>query len=120
VAAGYREGMTGPDVSITVSGLPGHPVVGVSGELDFRKGVTLADHINLILDGRPNRLTLDLSGVGFCGSGSVSALVAVHQAAKQARTDLDLVNVPRNLERLLELSGVLGLFNFQRSADPAS
>lgn len=61
-------------------------------------------------------MTLDLSGVGFCASGTVSALVAVYQAAVKTDTDLDLVNVPQNLRRLLEISGVLDLFRIQPSA----
>jgi anti-sigma B factor antagonist len=112
-------GMTGPGFSITVSGSPGHPVVEVFGELDYRNGLALAGQVDALLDDQPGRLSLELSGVGFCASGSVSALVAVHQAATRARTDLDLVNVPRNLHRLLELSGVISLFAIPPSADPA-
>jgi anti-sigma B factor antagonist len=111
-------GMTRPDFSITVSGSPEHPVVEVSGELDYRNGLALVEQVDALLADEPGRLSLELSGIGFCASGSVSALVAVHHAAERTRADLDLVNVPRNLHRLLELSGVLDLFNIQPSANP--
>jgi anti-sigma B factor antagonist len=109
--------MTGPDFSVIVSGSPEHPVVEVSGEIDYRTGVALANRVDGLLENPPSRLSIDLSAVGFCASGSVSALVAVHQATKRTNTDLDLVNVPPNLHRLLELSGVLGLFRIQPMAD---
>jgi anti-anti-sigma factor len=111
--------MASPDFSITVAGSPEHPVLEVSGEIDYRKGVALAERVNALLDAQPGHLTLDLSEVGFCASGSVSALVAVHQAAAKTNTDLDLVNVPPNLRRLLDLSGVLSLFNIQPSTNAA-
>lgn len=111
--------MGGPDFSITVAGSPEHPVLEVSGENDYRKGVALADRVYALLDAQPSHLTLDLSEVGFCASGSVSALVAVHQAAVKTNTDLDLVNVPRHLHRLLELSGVLSSFRIQPSTNAA-
>lgn len=102
--------MTRPDLPIAISGTPEHPVLEVSGELDYHHGVTLTERVNTILEGQPSHLSLDLSGVDFFASGSVSALVAIRQAAEKTDTDLDLTNVPPRLRRLLELSGVLSLF----------
>jgi anti-sigma B factor antagonist len=112
--------MTRPDLSVTTSGTPDHPVLHVSGEMDYYHGVTIAERVNTILQSRPSQLSLDLSGVEFFGSGSVSALVAIRQAAQQTHTDLDLTNAPPRLRRLLELSGVLSLFRLQTSADSAA
>lgn len=91
-------------------------MVEVAGEIDYHRGLSLAERVDGLLAGQPSHVTLDLSGVGFCASGTVSALVAVHQAAVKTDTDLDLVNVPQNLRRLLEISGVLDLFRIQPSA----
>ena len=70
------EAMTSPEFSITVTGSPRHPVVEVAGEIDYHRGLSLAERVDGLLAGQPSHVTLDLSGVGFCASGTVSALVA--------------------------------------------
>ena len=105
--------MTGAEWGIVVSGSRSQPVVSAVGELDHVTGPTLTRKIRAILDGRPARLCLDLSGVAFFASGSLSVLIAAHEAAASAGTDLVPVSVPANLRRLLEIAGVHDLFQIE-------
>ncbi|MFE8948859.1 STAS domain-containing protein [Streptomyces sp. NPDC007856] len=49
---------------------------------------------------------MDLSGVTFCDSGDLNALLAAHRIAASNGTALALACVPPVLRRVLEMTGV--------------
>ncbi|HEX2756851.1 MAG TPA: STAS domain-containing protein [Candidatus Limnocylindrales bacterium] len=112
---------------------PDLAVIGLSGELDGSNFEQLIDAGRAARDGGARRIVLDLAGLTYMGS---SGLVAIHSIALllrgqeptspedgwQAIHDLDasggdgpdaalsLAGPPPSIERVLDRSGMLGLF----------
>jgi anti-sigma B factor antagonist len=58
----------------------------------------------------PRQLCCDLSGVTFIDSTGISALVAAKHASENAGTEMVLAGARGHVRRVLELTGVEGLF----------
>ncbi|MEV5747856.1 STAS domain-containing protein [Actinoallomurus sp. NPDC052308] len=69
-------------------------------------------------DGHPH-LILDVSGVPFCDSSGLSALIMLHRWAGEAGGSLTLAAVPDRMSRLLEMSGVDQTIPIQRTVGEA-
>ncbi|MFE5208447.1 STAS domain-containing protein [Streptomyces sp. NPDC056600] len=81
-------------------------VATVGGEIDFHTAPILRSRaLDLIEQGR-SRLVLDLSGVGFCDSAGLNALINIWHAAQGAGGAMALASVPARLDRMLKLTGL--------------
>ncbi|MFD8232388.1 STAS domain-containing protein [Streptomyces sp. NPDC059696] len=96
------------------------PVLHVGGDLDYDQAPVLRDR----LDGLPlssgQCLVLDLSGLAFCDSSGITALLAARQHALAADADVVLAAVPANLMRVLTLVGLDQVFTLRPDSSAAS
>jgi anti-sigma B factor antagonist len=84
----------------------------VTGELDMSTagllGKAVEDACSCDAGGR---LILDMSGVGFCDSAGISALVQSRKLADQAHLQLEVHRPALAVRRVLELSGLTEYLN---------
>lgn len=84
--------------------------VSVTGELDVATAPDLRAALAQAV-GTYQRITVDLSGLGFCDCTGLGALVAAARTAKAQGAEVRLRAVPRFLVRLLRLSHTDGAFS---------
>jgi anti-sigma B factor antagonist len=81
-------------------------VMALSGEFDIAAAPAVrARALDLIGAGHPD-LIADLSGVTFCDSSGLGALVGIWRCAKEADGSLTLAAIPDRLGRLLSVTGM--------------
>ncbi|OEJ21195.1 anti-anti-sigma factor [Streptomyces agglomeratus] len=81
-------------------------VIALSGEFDITTAPAVrARALELIAAGHPD-LVADLSGVTFCDSSGLGALVGIWRCARDADGSLTLATIPDRLDRLLSLTGM--------------
>ena len=97
----------------------GRVTLALSGEIDMASGPSLRSALDSALEGAPaGGLAVDLTGVTFCDSTAVHALVRVLRRARAARRPLVLVmDDACRVRRVLERSGLLSHFDVE---DPAA
>ena len=96
-----------------------HAVVQVEGVLDFETTDPLIRTcLELVEQGRPG-LVLDMTGVGFCDSSGLNAMIKIMNRAEQAGGSLSLVGTSPALARILELTGVDAVVQRYASAEQA-
>ena len=94
-------------------------VAALSGEIDFHTAPHLhTSGIDLIEQGH-HRLILDLTGVSFCDSAGLSALIRLWHAAQGTGGSLALAAVPERLMRLLTLTGLDTVLPIHKTAAEA-
>ncbi|MBB4690530.1 STAS domain-containing protein [Paractinoplanes abujensis] len=81
-------------------------VVTVRGNLDIDSGTTLITTLNQVLDRPSPRIVVDLSGVEFCDSTGLSALIVGHKRASAGGGWLRLAAPGEFLGRLLDTVGL--------------
>jgi anti-sigma B factor antagonist len=94
-------------------------VIALSGEFDVTTAPAVrARALELIAAGHPD-LVADLSGVTFCDSSGLGALVGIWRCAKDADGSLTLAAIPDRLSRLLSVTGMDTFLPTFPSADAA-
>ena len=83
-------------------------VLVVSGELDLAAVDQFLDRARAGLDGQV--LTLDFAGVTFVDSTGLGALVRLREEARAGGGDVVLTHVPRQVVRILEITGLSEVF----------
>ncbi|MEU0199912.1 MULTISPECIES: STAS domain-containing protein [unclassified Streptomyces] len=96
------------------------PVLRVAGDLDFNQAPELRRRIGLLALAPGQCLVLDLSGLEFCDSSGITALLAARQHALAAEADAVLAAVPAHLLRVLTLVGLDQVFTLRPHSDPVS
>ena len=84
-------------------------ILRIEGELDAVTSPELRSTIDKIVGDRPNRVTVDLSGLRLIDSSGVGVLVSLYKRMKAAGGDMRIVGVsdqPRAIFRLLRLDAV--------------
>jgi anti-sigma B factor antagonist len=84
--------------------------VAVAGDLDLATAGTLVAASTWHLESGCRLLALDLAGVTFMDSSGLGALIEVRNTAMQAGVELILARPPRKLTRVLERTGMAGVF----------
>lgn len=110
------------DIELTLTVTHGPAAVGrVTGEIDLHTAPGLRTRaLELIDEGHPY-LILDLSGVGYCDSAGLSALIGIWHGAQDAGGSLALAAIPDRLMRMLTLTGVDNLLpHYPSTADALS
>lgn len=96
------------------------PVLEILGELDYAN----VSELNGLLDSlalRPGqRLVLDMSGLEFCDSSGITALLAARSHAHAVRADVALAAVPPNTLRILRIVGLDQIFTIHPDSDTAT
>ncbi|MFP5020999.1 STAS domain-containing protein [Pseudonocardia phyllosphaerae] len=77
---------------------PGLTVLEVTGEIDLSEADAIRERFAALVGGErpPERVVLDLSGVGFLGSHGLTAIVRASRAAREAGVRLSGVTGPEN------------------------
>jgi anti-sigma B factor antagonist len=92
---------------VDVRAAPDGPVVTVAGELDMASADRLVKFAARQLRSAPRRLTIDLSGVLFCDSSGINALVQLRNLSAERGWDFRLVHLRPDLDRLIaDLTGL--------------
>jgi anti-anti-sigma factor len=73
-----------PLLRIAPTHLDGHAILALVGEMDTTNTDTVRDAVTHCLARKPHTLSLDLSGLSFCGGGGIHTL---HWALQQAEAD---------------------------------
>jgi anti-anti-sigma factor len=96
-------------------------VLEVGGALDFTTAPVFTGHIDAVWDLSVGpRLVLELSQLTFYDSTALAALIYLLQCTQAAATGrLLLVSVPRNLEHLMQRTGLLSHFELRNSTEQA-
>ncbi|MGW7236635.1 STAS domain-containing protein [Streptomyces sp. NPDC054804] len=97
-------------LEITVRGAATGPVLEIFGELDYFTAGELRGLISTITLRPGQRLVLDLSGMEFCDSSGLGALIAAHNHAHAAQADMALAAVPAHTLRALRIVGLDQIF----------
>jgi anti-anti-sigma factor len=96
------------------------PVVELSGELDYANVTELHKALDG-LDLQPGRcLVLDLSGLEFCDSSGITALIAARSNAQAVQADVALAAVPPNILRVLRIVGLDQIFTIHPDIESAT
>ncbi|WP_214326351.1 STAS domain-containing protein [Nonomuraea sediminis] len=96
--------MTSDELAISVDHLPEGMVIHLGGTLDTRTHHLLDD-----VDVAGRRVVLDASGLSFCDSSGISALLGLHKRAES----LTLRGVHGVLARVLRVTGLDALFEVE-------
>jgi anti-sigma B factor antagonist len=85
--------MADPEVSFEVHREPDRVRLAVTGDLDLASAEQLADRARDLIPSAPGHLVIDFSGVGFCDSAGIRALLTVRNAAAAVGCDVRLTGV---------------------------
>jgi anti-sigma B factor antagonist len=110
------------DIELTLTATPGPAAVAtVTGEIDQHTAPGLRTRALELIDQGHHHMILDLSGVGFCDSAGLSAMIGIWHGAQDAGGSLTLAAVPDRLMRMLILTGVDSLVpHYPSTADALS
>ncbi|PDP88672.1 anti-anti-sigma factor [Glycomyces fuscus] len=89
------------------------PVLDVTGSLDYDHATTLRHEVRLLALDSDQCLSIDLSGLDFCDSSGISALLAARQHVLAAGADMVLVSVPANTLRIMTMVGLHQVFTIR-------
>lgn len=91
-------------------------LVTVSGRVDSATAPELGQTLNNIVGAGRFKIVLNLSGVSFMSSAGLRQLIDVLKTCKRwNRGNLLLAEVPPKLHDVLELAGLLSIFNLHKS-----
>ncbi len=82
----------------------------LNGEIDHNRAANLRTTIDSRINSlRPRRLELDFSKVSFMDSSGIGLIMGRYRAVGLVGGELKIKNIPENLSRIIELSGVTSL-----------
>ncbi|MEV7967691.1 STAS domain-containing protein [Sphaerisporangium sp. NPDC088356] len=91
-------------------------VVGLAGEIDIATADLVAGMLKELIRMGHTTLALDASGVRFCDSTGLEALLQTHDEAWKAGGGLRLIGVHGALGRVLDLTGCRQVFEMDDMA----
>ncbi|MER5258800.1 MULTISPECIES: STAS domain-containing protein [unclassified Streptomyces] len=95
------------------------PVVELAGELDYDSCSQLRELLPKLTLRADQQLVVDLTGITFCDSSGISALIAARNHALAARADIALAAVPGHISRILGMVGLDRVFPTHPTAQAA-
>jgi anti-sigma B factor antagonist len=95
-------------------------VLSVQGEIDLYTVPRLRHELTRVMaDGGPVHLVVDLSGVDFCDSTGVNALLAAHREAQDSGGGLELAAPRPAVRKILQVTGLESVFTVTESPTEA-
>lgn len=91
----------------------------MAGELDYAQATTLREQTERLVLSPGQNLVIDLSGLEFCDSTGITALLAARQRAQAAGADMTLTAVPAHTLRILTMIGLDQVFTIRPNSDTA-
>ena len=98
--------MTTLVVDLQPSGPDGTAGIAARGELDMDTAETLEQAVATLLTRQPQVLAIDFSGVSFCDSSGIGALIRAHKVAATQGCRLELHRVDPDVRRVFDLVGL--------------
>ncbi|WP_371476830.1 STAS domain-containing protein [Kitasatospora sp. NBC_00315] len=97
-----------PSFSVRLRPGAGAPVLAVVGELEQRTGSVLDAAVADVMDAviAAGELVLDLSGVRFCDSGGLNAVIRAHLRSRDAGAVLHVLSPAARVAALFRRTGV--------------
>ncbi|MER6303821.1 STAS domain-containing protein [Kitasatospora sp. NPDC001539] len=95
------------------------PVLRVVGDLDFEFAPVLRERVEQLALAPGQCLVIDLSGLRFCDSSGITALLAARRHARAAGADMALAAVPTKTLRILTVVGLDRVFTIRPDGDIA-
>jgi anti-sigma B factor antagonist len=96
---------------------PGRQTVAPIGELDIATRKRLEEALTPLLDGEGKQVVVDLRGVKFMDASAAGLLVSCAERARAGNVRFSLILGARSSYRVLELCGLLELFDVLRGGD---
>ncbi|MEW2275361.1 anti-sigma factor antagonist [Streptomyces sp. SID685] len=93
------------------------PVLHVAGELDYDQASALRERVERLDLHAGQKLIIDLSGLEYCDSTGLTALLAARQYASAANADTVLTAVPADTLRILTITGLDQVFIIHTGTD---
>ncbi|MFJ3913526.1 anti-sigma B factor antagonist [Streptomyces sp. 2132.2] len=106
-------------LKITTRDAPTGPVLEITGDLDYASAPELRDVLAALALRPGQRLVLDLSGMTFCDSSGITALISGHHHAHAADAQIALAGVPADTRRILRIVGLDQVFPLYADVDAA-
>src|SRR3954469_3154476 len=87
-------------------------VVRLAGELDLQVAGDVGAAVEELLDAGCPAVVVDLRELSFLDSSGVHMLIEARRSAERRRRGLALIRGPRNVQRVLQITGTEALFTF--------
>jgi len=100
-------------LQLSVAEADGRAEVGVRGEVDIHTCAELERTLTALAEKGVRSITLDLAEVAFIDSSGLRALVVGHKALHDHGGSLVVANPSSSTARLLEVTGLDGLFDVE-------
>jgi anti-anti-sigma factor len=88
-------------------------VLVLTGELDLASGETFSDRLKAVEAGRPELITLDLSGLRFLDSSGLALVVRAHTRARNEGRRLVIIPGPPQVQRVFDITGLNTVLEFE-------
>ena len=98
---------------------PAGPVVELTGELDYDSFPQVRELLPMLALKGGQQLVIDLTGVTFCDSSGITALLAARNHALAAEADIALAAVPSHISRIFHMVGLDQVFVTHATAQAA-
>jgi anti-anti-sigma factor len=101
------------NLSVTVASHDASTTLHVGGDLDYESTATLISAVSDVLNDcdtdadAVTDLRLDFTDLSFCDSAGLSGLLLIHRQTSAAGVHLHLDHRPAQLQRILDITGVL-------------
>jgi anti-anti-sigma factor len=102
-----------PDFRCDTARSDGRVTITLGGEIDYPVMPEVLAAADAALGTRPRVLAVDLADVAFMDSGALSGLLTLQQRARDADVDFRLRAPSEIVLRILEISGIVGLFEIE-------
>jgi anti-sigma B factor antagonist len=96
-----------------------YPVVQLKGDVDLRTSPDLRENLLQLIKQRPERLILDLAGVGYMDSSGVGTMVELKRRIERRGGELVLAGLQPRVRSLLEITRLDQFFTIASSVDEA-
>ena len=106
-------------LTVEVTGAAPQPHVTATGEVDSSSAPLLRQHIDALLDGDVDELTVDLTAVSFLDSAGLCVLAAAHSRAVSKKVRLRVLASSRAVVRPLQITGLWQLLHAEQ-VDPGA
>ncbi len=93
----------------------------IEGDIDHHTAKEIRETIdNCVENYVPRQLKLDFSGVQFMDSSGIGLIMGRFKLISSLKGTLKVINIPKNLERMIKLSGLakLGIFEEEDKRKP--
>ncbi len=94
-------------------------VAAVGGDVDLTCSAEFQQDLLELLDARPERIVIDLTGVPYMDSSGVASLVKLLSRARKTQTDLRLVGLSERVRSLFEITRLDGVFDIFETVEDA-